>query len=623
MDSSPVPPTASCSAVASGDHTATGEADVSQTKAPSGTLGQTSEPQNRSATSDTSGGEAQADSEKSAETVPSAADSTDASSQSKSPALGKDVQAAESDPKEKPSADSQTGNPECVEMDSDASFIVLEKSCSEDVLTKEPSGTVSAEGGKGANAGSSPPSAKEPGTEADPTKGPEPEKHPGDTAGASAPLVKPESSSPSKSETSRPDQLPMAAGGSEAAPEAGGAVGGKASGGAAALGQGESVYYVKWILFSGNKVPIITQNENGPCPLLAIVNVLLLKGKVRLAPLVEMITSEQLMAHLGECVVESKPKNLDEAHRMNYEQNMQDSMNLMYKLQTGLDVNVRFTGVSDFEYTSECIIFDLLEIGLYHGWMVDPQDQENVKAVGKCSYNQLVEKVIQNKHSAKDQLLQEALIAEQFLDSTASQLTYHGLCELSSTIKEQELCVFFRNNHFNTMYRHNNELFLLVTDQGFLTESNVVWETLSNVDGDCHFVDANFCTYTKPPPSTQPIPTSPYFSGHEQINSDYQVALSLQQQDQQLIAQEAAWGQFQTDFTAPQGSDHELALRLQEEEDRRAAHALQEQRAQQAQGQGQAVAQGQGQDQASGDRRPPREREERRERKESKDCCIL
>jgi hypothetical protein len=32
-----------------------------------------------------------------------------------------------------------------------------------------------------------------------------------------------------------------------------------------------------------------------------------------------------------------------------------------------------FAGVSDFEYTPECIIFDLLNISLYHGWLVDPQ----------------------------------------------------------------------------------------------------------------------------------------------------------------------------------------------------------------------------------------------------------
>ena len=46
-----------------------------------------------------------------------------------------------------------------------------------------------------------------------------------------------------------------------------------------------------------------------------------------------------------------------------------------------------------------------------------------------------------------------ALIGEQFLDSTASQLTYHGLCELNTAVKEGELCVFFRNNHFSTLLK--------------------------------------------------------------------------------------------------------------------------------------------------------------------------
>lgn len=54
-------------------------------------------------------------------------------------------------------------------------------------------------------------------------------------------------------------------------------------------------------------------------------------------------------------------------------QNMSDAMAVLPKLSTGLDVNVRFTGVSDFEYTPECIVFDLLDIPLYHGWLLDPQ----------------------------------------------------------------------------------------------------------------------------------------------------------------------------------------------------------------------------------------------------------
>lgn len=46
------------------------------------------------------------------------------------------------------------------------------------------------------------------------------------------------------------------------------------------------------------------------------------------------------------------------------------------------------------------------------------------------------------------------LIAEQFLETTAAQLTYHGLCELTAAAKEGELGVFFRNNHFSTMTKH-------------------------------------------------------------------------------------------------------------------------------------------------------------------------
>lgn len=52
---------------------------------------------------------------------------------------------------------------------------------------------------------------------------------------------------------------------------------------------------------------------------------------------------------------------------------MSDAMAVLHKLQTGLDVNVKFTGVRVFEYTPECIVFDLLDIPLYHGWLVEPQ----------------------------------------------------------------------------------------------------------------------------------------------------------------------------------------------------------------------------------------------------------
>ena len=38
------------------------------------------------------------------------------------------------------------------------------------------------------------------------------------------------------------------------------------------------------------------------------------------------------------------PQRLSEGAQLNYEQNMHDAIAIMNKLQTGLDVNVKFTG---------------------------------------------------------------------------------------------------------------------------------------------------------------------------------------------------------------------------------------------------------------------------------------
>ncbi|XP_012667256.1 ubiquitin carboxyl-terminal hydrolase MINDY-1 isoform X1 [Otolemur garnettii] len=311
-------------------------------------------------------------------------------------------------------------------------------------------------------------------------------------------------------------------------------------------------YCVKWIPWKGERTPIITQSTNGPCPLLAIMNILFLQWKVKLPPQKEVITSDELMAHLGNCLLSIKPQEKSEGLQLNFQQNVDDAMTVLPKLATGLDVNVRFTGVSDFEYTPECSVFDLLGIPLYHGWLVDPQSPEAVCAVGRLSYNQLVEKIITCKHSSDTNLVTEGLIAEQFLETTAAQLTYHGLCELTATAKEGELSVFFRNNHFSTMTKHKSHLYLLVTDQGFLQEEQVVWESLNNVDGDSCFCDSDFHLSHSlgKGPGAEGGSGSP--EKQLQVDQDYLIALSLQQHQQ------------------PQStlglSDLELAQHLQQEE---------------------------------------------------------
>ena len=59
-------------------------------------------------------------------------------------------------------------------------------------------------------------------------------------------------------------------------------------------------------------------------------------------------------------------------------------------------------------------------------------------------------------------------------------------------MKDGQLAVFFRNNHFSTMVKEGGSLYLLVTDLGFLDNADVVWETLDSVQGDTVFVDKQF-----------------------------------------------------------------------------------------------------------------------------------
>ena len=196
----------------------------------------------------------------------------------------------------------------------------------------------------------------------------------------------------------------------------------------------------------------------------------------------------------------------------------------------------------------------------------------------------------------------EGYIIEDFLARTATQLTYYGLCELNSTIQDEELCVFFRNNHFSTLYKHKKELFLLVTDQGFLTEPAVVWETLNNIEGDGYFVNSDFKTVTlesqgpllsNSPRKTQASPgtasggnNSSNTSSPVKTNLDYAKSLSQEDKDYLIalsLQQDTSSQSSRTDspIQATGDSDLQLAVKLQEEENKLAHEYQYQQRLQQ------------------------------------------
>ncbi|KAG0355171.1 hypothetical protein BG005_005912, partial [Podila minutissima] len=141
------------------------------------------------------------------------------------------------------------------------------------------------------------------------------------------------------------------------------------------------------------RIKIITQNENGPCPLLALCNTLILQGKVAIQPydrpsigydhLVELLadyllneeeppttspittitTGNNSSGRVGERVQSEKLKSRLE---------IESALRLLPHLEHGLDVNVFFKSIRGFESTAELGLFHTFGVELVHGWVVSP-----------------------------------------------------------------------------------------------------------------------------------------------------------------------------------------------------------------------------------------------------------
>nr|GMD98773.1 ubiquitin carboxyl-terminal hydrolase MINDY-2 [Ipomoea batatas] len=198
---------------------------------------------------------------------------------------------------------------------------------------------------------------------------------------------------------------------------------------------GKKWYKTKVIQFMGRTTPIVLQNDNGPCPLLAICkflfsvvgvsldcpgnsvafelitidvgavygifkssssNILLLTNRLELSPDVPEVSQQKLLSLVAKRLKysTSNVNDKDAEYVKNQQQKVTDAIDLLPRLATGLFVNTKFERIGDFEYTGELAIFELLDIPLYHGWIVDPKDHDTAKAIGSKTYNTLMGELV-------------------------------------------------------------------------------------------------------------------------------------------------------------------------------------------------------------------------------------
>jgi hypothetical protein len=142
---------------------------------------------------------------------------------------------------------------------------------------------------------------------------------------------------------------------------------------------------------------------------------------------------------------------------------------------------------------------------------------------------------LRNKLEETSLQISRADVVNAFLTSTSHQLTYHGLEQLHKHVGDDALHVFFRNNHFATLTKHDGGLYLLVTDLGYANTPEIVWEKLDSIDGNTEYVNEYF---ERPSPRTELIPASGptidpalLLAQRSQTETDYQLAMAISRGD--------------------------------------------------------------------------------------------
>ncbi|KAF1741870.1 hypothetical protein MXB_5136, partial [Myxobolus squamalis] len=234
---------------------------------------------------------------------------------------------------------------------------------------------------------------------------------------------------------------------------------------------------IKYIEFNGKSLPIFTQMSNGPCSLIAIVNTLCLQQKI--TPLIsekqEQVELDSLVQLVADYIINQQVPESPEL-AANYQNNLDDALDILYQLKDGININVNFSRIQDFEFTKEMSLLDILKIDLYHGWVMDPKDIKKYEEFSKITYNQLMELIcVWEDAKGESPEKEKYMIATRFLTDFPNQLSKYGLKLLVDSIPESKVAVFFRNDHFSTIMRRGRQLIFLVSDHGYQNNSDVVW----------------------------------------------------------------------------------------------------------------------------------------------------
>ncbi|KAJ3423368.1 ubiquitin carboxyl-terminal hydrolase miy1 [Anaeramoeba flamelloides] len=225
----------------------------------------------------------------------------------------------------------------------------------------------------------------------------------------------------------------------------------------------DSFYYLKKIQFFGKTRSVVIQNLNGPCPLVAVSNALLLFGRLNIPLDFGIINHQQLIEMLTNYLFSIQEKNkrsqVSTGQLVNQQQIISDLLLLLPKLHFGLDLNPKFNSPTSFEYTPQVSLFDVFNIPLFHSWIVS-RKHPAYRIIKSLSFNLAIEKIVAMK-TLTSPVVKRKNKKEQNNNSTNTKTNTSQSSQLSSErfdLSKIDLSKLIENNQINQKGNNNMTL---------------------------------------------------------------------------------------------------------------------------------------------------------------------
>ncbi|XP_044457720.1 uncharacterized protein [Triticum aestivum] len=252
-------------------------------------------------------------------------------------------------------------------------------------------------------------------------------------------------------------------------------------------------YTTRVIAFHGLFHTIVCQTDNSPCPLLALCNSLILLGELNLnlRQGVCTISEKKLIERVSDYYMTKATHKVSKIRKTTNKS--------VKRLAQPIQCKMMLTSVEHMENSGELKLFEQLGIKVYHANVVDPKEEELVRAVGTNTFDTLLAGLAAHKaktdvqsHSPGSSQVDESAsshleavdweLIDDFLSKNHTQLTTYGIQSIKQQMidKNETVCALFWKNHFHVMLQLHGTLLLLqnTSDQ---VEKPIAWQHINDV----------------------------------------------------------------------------------------------------------------------------------------------